>query len=66
MSEYICPHCKKPTYDDENTLCLYCGEALPRRIGAMGRIKNLRPSIIIAIIVTLVLLCFIVAALKIQ
>ncbi|MBU2102868.1 MAG: zinc ribbon domain-containing protein [Candidatus Omnitrophota bacterium] len=52
MPEYICPHCKNPIYDDEATLCLYCGESLDRAIGFMGRIKYSRPKVI-AITVTL-------------
>jgi predicted nucleic acid-binding Zn ribbon protein len=30
MSEYLCPHCKNPIYDDEAILCLFCGESLNR------------------------------------
>ncbi len=30
MAEYICPNCKKPIYDDDALLCLYCGESLRR------------------------------------
>jgi hypothetical protein len=39
MGEYICPHCKKPIYDDEALLCLYCGENLKRGVGLLGKIK---------------------------
>ncbi|HOW43358.1 MAG TPA: zinc-ribbon domain-containing protein [Candidatus Omnitrophota bacterium] len=28
MAERICPHCRKPIYDDDALLCLYCGESL--------------------------------------
>jgi len=59
MSEYICPHCGKPTYDDESLLCLYCGENLKRSIGFMGKIKYPTPRIIIVIAVIAVLLSFI-------
>ena len=58
MSEYICPHCKKPIYDDEALLCLYCGESLRRRIGLMGKLKYPSPKIIVTIIALLVLLTF--------
>ena len=30
MSERVCPHCRKPIYDDDALLCLYCGESLQR------------------------------------
>jgi predicted nucleic acid-binding Zn ribbon protein len=30
MSEYLCPHCKNPIYDDEAILCLFCGGSLNR------------------------------------
>ena len=30
MAEHICPHCKRPVYDDDALLCLYCGESLGR------------------------------------
>jgi len=58
MSEYICPHCGNPIYDDEALLCLYCGENLKRSIGVMGSIKYPTPRIVIAVIVGVLLLCF--------
>lgn len=60
MSEYICPHCKKPIYDDEALLCLYCGSSLRRSAGFMGKLKYPKPKIIILIIVALVLASFII------
>ncbi len=59
MAEYICPHCKKPIYDDEALLCLYCGESLRRGIGFMGKLKYTNPRAIFVIIVALVLVSFI-------
>ena len=59
MSEYICPHCGKPTYDDEALLCLYCGENLKRSVGFMGKMKYPTPRIIAVIVVIIVLLSFI-------
>jgi len=52
MSEYICPHCKKPVYDDEALLCLYCGESLNR-----GK-SFLKPKILFIIIVAVILISF--------
>ena len=59
MSEYICPHCNKPIYDQEALLCLYCGESLSRSTGFMGKIKYAKPKIIIIVLVYLVLLSFV-------
>jgi hypothetical protein len=58
MSEYICPHCKQPVYDDEALLCLYCGESLNRPAGFMGKLKYPKPKIIIVVIVVVVLIAF--------
>lgn len=60
MSEYICPHCKNPIYDDEALLCLYCGSSLGRAVGFMGKLKYPKPKIIILIIVGLLLVSFII------
>jgi len=59
MSEYICPNCKRPIYDDEALLCLYCGENLKRNVGFMGKIKYPTPRAIIIVAVFIVLLSFI-------
>ena len=59
MSEYNCPHCKNPIYDDEALRCLYCGESLDRPIGFMGRIKYVTPKTFLVIVVVLVLMSFI-------
>jgi len=64
MSEYICPHCKKPIYDDEALLCLYCKESLKRSIGFMGKIKYTKPKILIIIAVAAVLLSFILLVIR--
>ena len=60
MSEYICPHCNKPIYDDEALLCLYCGESLRRDIGFMGKLKYAKPRAIIGIVIFIMLLSFII------
>lgn len=59
MTEYICPHCRKPIYDDEALLCLYCGESLNRDIGFMGKIKYTKPRIIVMAVVLAVVASFI-------
>ena len=64
MLEYICPHCKKPIDDAEALLCLYCGQSLNRPIGFMGKLKYLKPKIIIVIIVVLVLVSFIILMIR--
>ena len=56
MSEYICPHCKNPIYDDEALLCLYCGESLNR---SGKRIPKSR--IIFIIILFVVVLSFVLS-----
>jgi len=64
MSEYICPHCKQPIYDDEALLCLYCGQSLKRPVGFMGKLKYLKPKIIIVTIVALVLVSFMILMIR--
>ncbi len=64
MSEYICPHCKKPVYDDDALLCLYCGESLNRGAGFMGKLRYPRHAVIIAILVILVLSSFLMLMLR--
>ena len=59
MSEYICPHCQRPIYDDDALLCLYCGKGLRRGVGFLGKLKYSRPRAIIISLVGLVLLAFI-------
>ena len=62
MSEYICPRCGKPIYDDEALLCLYCGEDLERGVGVLGKMKYSKPwalvlpFLLIIIVVSFVLL----------
>lgn len=59
MAEYICPHCRKPVYDEEALRCLYCGESLNRGFGFMGSIKYPTPRVLIVIAVLIVLASFI-------
>ncbi len=60
MSEYICPHCRQPIYDDQELLCLYCGESLNRPVGFMGRLKYFKPRAMLILIVVLVLVSFMI------
>jgi hypothetical protein len=64
MSGYPCPHCKKPIYDEEAILCLYCGESLERTAGFMGRLRYPRHRVIIIILIMLILLSFAILMVK--
>jgi len=59
MSEHICPNCKKPIYDEDALLCLYCGESLKRGVGFIGKLKYSGPKKIFVAIALLVILSFI-------
>jgi len=59
MPGYICPHCKRPIYDDEALLCFYCGQSLNRAVGFMGRLRYCKPNLIVLVIVTTLLVSFI-------
>ncbi len=55
MSEYICPHCKKPIYDDEALLCMYCGENLERGVGTLGKMRySIHWTLVVAIVLVVV------------
>jgi len=58
MAEYICPNCKKPIYDDDALLCLYCGESLGRGVGFMGKLKYPAHKIIITAVIIVVVISF--------
>jgi len=64
VSEYLCPHCRKPVYDEEALLCLYCGESLNRGAGFMGKLKYPKRKMILAVFVILVLLSFLILMLR--
>jgi len=64
MPSYLCPHCKKPIYDDEADLCFYCGESLGRSVGFMGKLRHPGNTIIITILIIGVLLGFILFIIK--
>jgi len=57
--EYFCPNCKKPIYDDEALLCLYCGEGLKRNVTFLGSFKSGPLSIVVAIITIVVIISFV-------
>lgn len=58
MSEYICPHCKNPIYDDDALLCLYCGESLRRSTGFIGRLKYSHFKLVVVLVVLIISLAF--------
>ncbi len=58
MAEYICPNCKKPIYDDEALLCLYCGESLRRSAGFLGKLKYSPFRIILVAVILIISLAF--------
>ncbi len=58
MSEYMCPHCKKPIYDDEALSCLFCGESLERGIGVFGKIKYGASGVFCTVVLVFVLAAF--------
>ncbi|MFH1837688.1 MAG: hypothetical protein ABH862_06225 [Candidatus Omnitrophota bacterium] len=58
--EYFCPHCKKPIYDDDALLCLYCEESLQRGVGTLGKMRYSTHWMVVTVVVVLVMLAFIV------
>jgi len=60
MLKYICPHCKKPIYNEDALRCLYCGEKLNGGIGFISNIKYPKYKIIIITIIILLLLSIII------
>ncbi len=64
MGEYICPHCKKPVYDDDALLCLYCGESLQRSCGFISSLKYSPKKIAIVSLLLLVLLAFVLLMIR--
>jgi hypothetical protein len=41
MSEFICPHCKNPIYDEDALLCHFCGHSLNRGSdGVVGKMRG--------------------------
>ena len=64
MAEYICPHCRKPIYDDDALLCFYCGESLERSIGVFGALKYSRPRVITIIIALAILISFVILIMR--
>ncbi len=52
MDDRICPHCKKPIYDEDALLCLYCGKSLS------GANKYFMPQAIIIFVIIIILIGF--------
>lgn len=47
MSEYICPHCRNPIYDEDALSCHFCGEGLNRSgSGFLGKLRYQNPRIV--------------------
>ena len=63
MSEYLCPHCQKPIYDEEALLCHFCGESLKRP--GKGLLSNIKYGHPYAWILAAVALAVIIAFLMI-
>lgn len=60
MSEYLCPHCRKPIYDDDALLCLYCGGDLKRGGGFISGLGELSSKIITVIALIFLLMAVMV------
>ena len=56
--EQLCPSCKKPNYDDDALLCIYCGESLHRESSILGSMKYSHHKIIFIAAVVLIVLAF--------
>ena len=64
MSEYKCPHCAMPIYDDEALLCHFCGESLGRRSsGVMGKLSGAKAKLIFVLIVLVIIASFVITSL---
>ncbi|HBG62111.1 MAG: hypothetical protein A2Y03_08895 [Omnitrophica WOR_2 bacterium GWF2_38_59] len=60
MSEYICPNCNNPIYDEDAILCHFCGDSLQRAgKGFISRIKYANNRVVWFFLVFFVLLCFV-------
>ncbi len=60
MGEYICPHCKRPIYDDDALLCHFCGESLERAgKGFLGRVRYSNNRAVWFFVLFLVLISFV-------
>ncbi len=59
-TEYICPHCGNPIYDDEALLCLYCGENLERGVGTLGKLRYSSHWIVFIFVIVLLIFAFII------
>jgi len=65
MSEYICPNCKNPVYDEEALLCHYCGESLERSGGGfLSSIKYSNKRVTWYFLIFAVLVVFIILVIR--
>jgi hypothetical protein len=65
MSEYLCPHCKNPIYDDEVLRCHFCGESLNRASdGIFGKMKYSWSGKAVAVTLLVLALFFLLLSLR--
>ncbi len=65
MTEYICPHCKNPIYDDEALLCHFCGESLRRAgEGFLGKVRYANQRVIWYFLIFFILLGFVLLMIR--
>jgi hypothetical protein len=58
MEEYTeCPECRRPT-PSENLNCIYCGEVLPKPVGALSGLRYSFKGWLAAVIALAVLIAF--------
>ncbi|NLE64652.1 MAG: hypothetical protein GX606_01905 [Elusimicrobia bacterium] len=62
MPEQVCPHCKKPIYDEEALLCHFCGNSLGRSSsGVLGKMSGAGMKWLWITIATIIVLSFIIS-----
>lgn len=60
MSEYICPQCQNPIYDEDALLCHFCGESLSRAgKGFLGNIRYANKKVAWFFLVFVILLAYV-------
>jgi len=65
MTDYTCPHCQNPIYDEDALLCHFCGGSLERAgRGFLGRIRYSNQKVIWFFVVFFVLFAFVLVMLR--